>query len=189
MIQNEGNGNRRGKPGFPSNAKTYPLDIDSRNRHTYNSPMKAPPILILLGSPSDREFAETGLRILDEHDIPYRVDVYSAHRQLKELRAFLEDLEGLEVIIAVAGLSAARPGVAAGLTQVPVVGVPRSTGPLQGMDALLSIAQMPRGVPVGTMAIGEHGMINGVLYALRILGLRHDWALKALRNYEDSLRR
>jgi phosphoribosylaminoimidazole carboxylase PurE protein len=151
--------------------------------------MKGPPILILLGSRSDREFADAGLTVLEEHDIPYRLEIYSAHRQLEELREFLKGLEGVEVIIAVAGLSAALPGVVAGLTKVPVIGVPRDTGPLNGMDALLAMAQMPKGVPVGTMAIGTHGMINAVLYALRILGLRHDWARKALKSYENSLRR
>ncbi len=151
--------------------------------------MKGQPVLILLGSASDRQFAGAGLSILETYKIPHEVHVYSAHRQLDELRRFLAQLEDVEVIICVAGLSAALPGVVAGLVRVPVIGVPRDTGPLNGLDALLSIAQMPKGVPVATMAIGKHGMINAVLHALRILGLQHEWARKALQDYEDSLRR
>jgi phosphoribosylaminoimidazole carboxylase PurE protein len=151
--------------------------------------MKGPPVVIILGSASDREFASAGIRILEDHSVPHRIEIYSAHRQLPELKEFLEGLQGTEVIIAVAGLSAALPGVVAALVKIPVIGVPRDTGPLNGMDALLSIAQMPKGVPVATMAIGKHGMINAVLYALRILGLQHEWARKTLEDYEEAIRR
>jgi len=151
--------------------------------------MESVPILVILGSKSDGQFARPGIELLENYNIPHRVVVYSVHREPDKLEELLKLTEGVKVIIAVAGLSAALPGIIAGLVKVPVIGVPRDVGPLNGLDALFSISQMPRGVPVGTMAIGEHGMVNGVLYALRILGLTYDWARKALDDYESTLRR
>ena len=140
-------------------------------------------ILIIAGSESDREFVSYGTEILDRLAIPYELRIISAHRNLPQLVEYLRNISGFEVIIAVAGLSAHLPGVIAGLTNLPVIGVPRDTGPLNGMDALYSMVQMPRGVPVATMAIGKHGMINGILEALRILSIKYEWALKALKNW------
>ncbi len=140
-------------------------------------------ILIIAGSESDREFVSYGTEILDRLAIPYEFRIISAHRNLPQLVEFLKNISGFEVIIAVAGLSAHLPGVVAGLTDLPVIGVPRDTGPLNGMDALYSMVQMPRGVPVATMAIGKHGMINAILEALRILSIKYDWALEALKNW------
>ena len=140
-------------------------------------------ILIIAGSESDREFVSHGTEILEKLGIPCEFKVISAHRNLRELVDFISNLRGFEVIIAVAGLSAHLPGVIAGLTSLPVIGVPRDVGPLNGMDALYSMVQMPRGVPVATMAIGKHGMINAVLYALRILANKYPWARKALENW------
>ncbi len=141
-------------------------------------------ILIVAGSESDREFVGYGTEILDRLGIPYEFRIISAHRNLPELMEFIKNLRGYEVIIAVAGLAAHLPGVIAGLTKLPVIGVPRDTGPLNGQDALYSMVQMPRGVPVATMAIGKHGMINAVLYALRILATRYSWAAEALKNWK-----
>ncbi len=140
-------------------------------------------ILVIAGSESDREFVNYGLEILDRLGIPYEFRIISAHRNLPELMDFIKNIKGFEVIIAVAGLAAHLPGVIAGMTGLPVIGVPRDTGPLNGQDALYSMVQMPRGVPVATMAIGKHGMINAVLYALRILATRYPWAEEALRNW------
>ncbi len=131
-------------------------------------------VVIIAGSESDRAFVEPALELALELGIETDFKIYSAHRNLEELIEYLNELQKngkTKVIIAVAGLSAALPGVAAAKVKIPVIGVPRDTGPLNGVDALLSIAQMPKGVPVATMAIGIHGMLNSIHFAKRILDL------------------
>ncbi|OGI04710.1 MAG: 5-(carboxyamino)imidazole ribonucleotide mutase [Candidatus Melainabacteria bacterium GWF2_37_15] len=131
-------------------------------------------VVIIAGSESDRTFVEPALKLAEELKIETEFKIYSAHRNLEELLEYLTELEKVnktKVIIAVAGLSAALPGVVAAKVKIPVIGVPRDTGPLNGVDALLSIAQMPKGVPVATMAIGSHGMLNAIHFASRILNL------------------
>ena len=131
-------------------------------------------VVIIAGSDSDREFIEPALKLAKELNIDTEFKVYSAHRNLDELLDYLNKLDKnnkTKVIIAVAGLSAALPGVVAAKVKIPVIGVPRDTGPLNGFDALLSIVQMPKGVPVATMASGKHGMLNAVHFASRILNL------------------
>ena len=122
---------------------------------------------MILGSESDRAIADKVVKVLDEHKISYEVNVISAHRDPDELDRYLkESEEEVDVIIAIAGLSAALPGVIASKTKKPVIGVPVS-GKLLGMDALLSMVQMPPGVPVAVVGIdsGE----NAALLALRII--------------------
>jgi 5-(carboxyamino)imidazole ribonucleotide mutase len=147
-------------------------------------------LAIVLGSRSDSEVFSEALKLLDQHKIPYELRIISAHRNLPELLTFIKEFEGQggEAIIAGAGLAAHLPGVMAASTRLPVIGVPVETGALHGFDALLSIVQMPRGTPVATMAIGKHGAINGVLFALRILSLKYDWASEALNDYAATLR-
>ena len=131
-------------------------------------------VVIIAGSESDRTFVEPALKLADELGIETEFKVYSAHRNLEELIAYLTEVEKAnqtKVIIAVAGLAAALPGVVAAKVKIPVIGVPRDAGPLNGVDALLSIVQMPKGVPVATMAIGSHGMLNSIHFAARILNL------------------
>ena len=131
-------------------------------------------VVIIAGSESDRTFVEPALKLAEELNIEIEFKIYSAHRNLEELLEYLTELEKTnktKIIIAVAGLSAALPGVVAAKVKIPVIGVPRDTGPLNGVDALLSIAQMPKGVPVATMAIGSHGMLNAIHFASRILNL------------------
>lgn len=131
-------------------------------------------LVIIAGSESDRSFVEPALKLAEELGIDVEFKIYSAHRNLEELLEYLNEVEKggvTKIIIAVAGLSAALPGVVAAKVKLPVIGVPRDTGPLNGMDALLSIAQMPKGVPVATMAIGSHGMLNSVNFAHRILNI------------------
>ena len=124
-------------------------------------------IAVILGSESDREVADKVVKVLDEHEISYEVKVISAHRNPDELDRYLkESEEETEVIIAIAGLSAALPGVIASKTKKPVIGVPVS-GKLLGMDALLSMVQMPPGVPVAVVGI-DNGE-NAALLALRII--------------------
>jgi len=131
-------------------------------------------LVIIAGSKSDESFVEKGLKVCKELKIEVEFRVLSAHRNLDELLEYLEAVEKngkTKVIIAVAGLAAALPGVVAAKVKMPVIGVPVDGGPLNGMDALLSIVQMPKGLPVATMAIGNAGMINSIYFAKRILNL------------------
>ena len=131
-------------------------------------------LVIIAGSKSDETLVNEGLKICKELKIDVEFQVYSAHRNLDELLKYLEKInnEGnTKVIIAVAGLAAALPGVVAAKVDIPVIGVPVDGGPLNGVDALLSIVQMPKGLPVATMAIGKAGMINSIHFAKRILDL------------------
>ncbi|MCX7028864.1 MAG: 5-(carboxyamino)imidazole ribonucleotide mutase [Spirochaetes bacterium] len=127
-------------------------------------------VLFIIGSESDRAAIEPGLALAAERGIGVELKVLSAHRDLEELVAFLKAGEpGWRVIIAAAGLSAALPGVVASLVLLPVIGVPLVCGELSGIDALLSILQLPKGVPVATMGIGKQGVLNAVLLAERII--------------------
>ena len=130
-------------------------------------------VLFIIGSESDRKSVEPGLELLSEKGITFELKVISAHRNLEELVAFLKKEEsGYLIVIAAAGLSAALPGVVASLVQLPVIGVPLVSGSLSGIDALLSILQLRKGVPVATMGIGGQGVLNAVLLAERILKTR-----------------
>lgn len=131
-------------------------------------------LVIIAGSKSDEEFVSQGLKLAQELGVDAEFKIYSAHRNLEELLQYLGEVEKngkTKVIIAVAGLAAALPGVVAAKVKLPVIGVPVNCGPLNGVDALLSIAQMPKGVPVATMAIGNAGMQNAVHFAKRILDI------------------
>jgi 5-(carboxyamino)imidazole ribonucleotide mutase len=127
-------------------------------------------VLFIIGSESDTAAVEPGLALLSEKGMSFDLKVLSAHRNLEELVSFLKREEAnYRVVIAAAGLSAALPGVVASLVQRPVIAVPLVAGALSGIDALLSIIQLPRGVPVATMGIGKQGVLNAVLLTERIL--------------------
>lgn len=131
-------------------------------------------LVIIAGSDSDRDFVEPALTLAKELNLDVDFQIYSAHRNLEELLEYLDAVEknsSTKVIIAVAGLAAALPGIVAARVKIPVIGVPNDVGPLHGVDALLSMVQMPRGVPVACMAVGKHGMLNAVHFAARILQL------------------
>ena len=129
-------------------------------------------VLFLIGSQSDKDAVEPGLELLKEKGISFELKVLSAHRNLEELCGFLKEHgAGFRLVIAAAGLSAALPGVVASLVSCPVIGIPLVSGSLSGIDALLSILQLPKGVPVATMGIGKQGVTNAVLLAQRILGV------------------
>lgn len=130
-----------------------------------------PRVLIVLGSESDRPKIDGALQVFDEAGVGYETVVSSAHRQPSETADLAKDAmrRGIRVIIAAAGLSAALPGFIASHTQLPVIGIPVSAGPLRGVDALLSIVQMPPGVPVG--AVGIDNAKNAAHFALRILNI------------------
>ena len=129
-------------------------------------------VLFIIGSESDEHAVKPGLMLLEEKGLSYDLKILSAHRNLEELVAFLRQEEkGYRLVIAAAGLSAALPGVIASLVGLPVIAIPLVAGPLAGVDALLSILQLPRGVPVATMGIGPQGVLNAVHLAERILAV------------------
>jgi 5-(carboxyamino)imidazole ribonucleotide mutase len=135
-----------------------------------------PVVGIIMGSQSDWATMKNAADMLDALKVPYEAKVVSAHRTPKRLYDYATSAQksGLKVIIAGAGGAAHLPGMCASLTALPVLGVPVLSKSLQGMDALLSIAQMPKGVPVGTLAIGEAGAGNAGLLAAMILALGDD---------------
>ena len=129
-------------------------------------------IVIVMGSQSDYSTMKDCVKILRSLKISFDVKIISAHRTPKRLYEFAEKSEkSYSVIIAGAGGSAHLPGMIASLTTVPVIGVPVESKKLKGLDSLLSIVQMPKGIPVGTVAIGKDGAINAALYAASILGI------------------
>ena len=134
----------------------------------------SPLIGLIMGSQSDWETMQHAAAQLDELGVPYEAQVVSAHRTPDLLFAYASGAagRGLEVIIAGAGGAAHLPGMCASKTALPVLGVPVESKTLKGLDSLLSIVQMPGGVPVGTMAIGKAGAINAALLATAILGNR-----------------
>ena len=143
--------------------------------------MAAQPLVgILMGSDSDWPVMQAAADALGEFDVPVEVDVISAHRQPDKALAFARSAaeRGLRVIIAGAGGAAHLPGMCAAWTPLPVLGVPVESHALKGMDSLLSIVQMPAGIPVGTLAIGRSGAVNAALLAAAILAT-HDGPLAA----------
>ena len=143
---------------------------------------KSPPLVgLIMGSQSDWETMQHAAAQLDELGVPYEAEVVSAHRTPDLLFEYAASAahRGLEVIIAGAGGAAHLPGMCAAKTSLPVLGVPVESKALKGLDSLLSIVQMPVGVPVGTLAIGKAGAINAALLAAAILGNKHDRFRKA----------
>ena len=138
-----------------------------------------------MGSRSDWETMRHATEILDSLDIAYEKEVVSAHRTPDKLFSYAESARGrgIEVIIAGAGGAAHLPGMVAAKTSLPVLGVPVQSRALNGMDSLLSIAQMPAGIPVGTLAIGRAGAANAALLAASILANKYPAVLEALDNY------
>ncbi len=139
-----------------------------------------PPVAIIMGSRSDWPTLKAAAETLDSLGVAFAAKVVSAHRTPERLYAFATGAKdaGFKVIIAAAGGAAHLPGMTASLTDLPVLGVPIQLAALNGLDSLLSIVQMPAGVPVGTLAVGEAGARNAALLAARILGLT-DEALAA----------
>lgn len=156
--------------------------------------MTLPRIGIIMGSASDIPVIEKGVKVLDELGIPYEVAIASAHRTPRDVEGYAVNAakRGIEVIIAAAGLSAALPGVVAAATSLPVIGIPVKGGALDGLDALLSVTQMPPGVPVGS--VGLNASLNACLMAVRIIAI-HDrdlsekleaWTKKKASDVADS---
>jgi len=144
---------------------------------------------ILMGSDSDLPVMKAAAEALDAFAIPYTMDVLSAHRAPKETAEFSESARanGYKVLICGAGLAAHLAGVVASLTPLPVIGVPLSSEPLKGQDALLAMVQMPKGIPVATVAIG--GAFNAGLLAVQILAVGDPKLQDKLHEYKDGLRK
>ncbi len=149
-----------------------------------------PVVGIVMGSDSDWPVMGAAAEVLDEFGVAYEADVVSAHRMPTEMidygRAAAE--RGLRVIIAGAGGAAHLPGMLAAVTELPVIGVPVPLKYLDGMDSLLSIVQMPGGIPVATTAVGNSGATNAGLLAVSILSTTDERLANALQEYRDSLK-
>lgn len=142
-------------------------------------------ISIIMGSKSDFATMEHACLILDEFKISHETKVISAHRTPKRLYDFCESAKkrGIKIIIAGAGGAAHLPGMVASMTELPVLGVPVESRALKGLDSLLSIVQMPAGIPVGCLAIGEAGAKNAALLAIAILALSDEKLAKKLEKF------
>ena len=151
---------------------------------------EAPVVGIVMGSESDRPTMQKCCEVLDGYGVAYEVVVRSAHRDPEGCRTWAKEAagRGIKVIIAAAGGAAHLPGVAAAWSVLPVIGVPMSGGALGGLDALLSMAQMPAGIPVATVAIGDAGARNAAHLAVAILALADGRAREALLKNREAMR-
>jgi 5-(carboxyamino)imidazole ribonucleotide mutase len=147
-----------------------------------------PLVGVIMGSQSDWETMKHATDTLEKLGIPYEARIVSAHRTPKRLYNYAETAKarGLKVIIAGAGGAAHLPGMTAAMTPLPVFGIPIESKALKGMDSLLSIAQMPGGVPVGTLAIGKAGAINAALLAGSVIALMDEDIAEALDNWREN---
>ena len=155
-----------------------------------------PIVALIMGSQNDWETMKLSEKILISLEIPYITQVISAHRTPERMASFAKTAakKGLQIIIAGAGGAAHLPGMIASHTIIPVIGVPIQSSALQGIDSLLSIVQMPGGVPVATMSIGKAGATNAALYAAKILGLSNniikknlsDWLVNQTKNVPEK---
>jgi len=143
---------------------------------------------IIMGGKTDYEHLVPAIDLLKEMGVPYEVNIVSAHRTPEWMFEYAKTAEqrGIRAIIAAAGGAAHLPGMVASLTVVPVIGVPMPTTALQGVDALLSIVQMPKGVPVATMAIGKPGAANAALFAVSILGIQRPGLRRRLEEWRKE---
>ena len=148
----------------------------------------SPLVGLIMGSQSDWETMRHAAETLDALGVPYEKRIVSAHRTPDLLFEYAAGAEarGIEVLVAGAGGAAHLPGMAAAKTVLPVLGVPVESRALHGMDSLLSIVQMPAGIPVGTLAIGRAGAINAALLAASMLGAGHPEIREAVRRYRDA---
>ena len=140
-----------------------------------------------MGSTSDLPVMEKAMKFLDDMEVPFEVNALSAHRTPDAVEKFAKDAaeRGLKVIIAGAGMAAALPGVIAASTTLPVIGVPIKGSAFDGMDAMLSIIQMPPGIPVAT--VGVNGAMNAAILAVEIMALADASLAEKMKNYKDGL--
>ena len=140
---------------------------------------------VVMGSQSDWDTMKNAVKILEKLSVPYEVNIVSAHRTPERLYDYAKSAkrQGIKVIIAGAGGAAHLPGMLASMTYIPVLGVPILSKALSGMDSLLSIAQMPSGIPVGTLAIGDAGACNAGIMAAQILAINNKFIEIKVKNY------
>ncbi|MGD9014978.1 MAG: 5-(carboxyamino)imidazole ribonucleotide mutase [Candidatus Omnitrophota bacterium] len=148
-------------------------------------------ISIIMGSKSDLGTVEEAINLLKEFRVSFEVKILSAHRMPERLASYVKQASqgGIKIFIAAAGKAAALPGVIAAHTHLPVIGIPVETKSLKGLDSLLSIVQMPAGVPVGCMAIGKGGARNSAIFALQILALHDKRIASKLLTFKRRLAR
>lgn len=146
---------------------------------------------VIMGSISDWETMQHTCHVLDELQIPYEKEVISAHRTPDDMFAYAKEARkrGLKVIIAGAGGAAHLPGMVASQTTLPVIGVPVQSKALNGLDSLLSIVQMPGGVPTATVAIGKAGAANAGLLAAQIIGSHDEYITAKLETYRENMKK
>ena len=151
---------------------------------TKNTPL----VSVIMGSKSDLPTMENATNILEELNIPFEAKIVSAHRTPDRMYKFAKEVKdrGIKVIIAGAGGAAHLPGMVASLTDLPVLGVPVKSKNLKGLDSLLSIAQMPGGIPVGTLAIGDAGAKNAAILAAQIIALIDDGIAKNVADFRKK---
>lgn len=147
-----------------------------------------PRVSIIMGSTSDLPVMEKAAKLLDEFEIPFEINALSAHRTPREVEVFANNARknGIQVIIAAAGMAAHLPGVIASMTTLPVIGVPINAS-LDGMDALLAIVQMPPGIPVAT--VGINGALNAALLAVQMLAVNDEALQQKLLQYKEDLKK
>lgn len=147
-----------------------------------------PLVSIIMGSTSDLPVMEKAMKFLDEMEVPFEVNALSAHRTPDAVETFAKEAagRGIKVIIAGAGMAAALPGVIAASTTLPVIGVPIKGNALDGMDAMLSIIQMPPGIPVAT--VGINGAMNAAILAVEIMALADDKLAEKMKVYKAGLK-
>lgn len=158
---------------------------------TAKKKVTTPRVMIFLGSASDLPVVERVGPLLERFGLDWKIEVASAHRQPEKLRRLVRqaDIGGTQVFIAAAGMAAHLPGVLASMTGKPVIGVPVASGALQGFDAMLSMVQMPPGVPVATVAIGSAGAHNAAVLAARIIALSDAAVAVRMEVYRRELAR
>jgi 5-(carboxyamino)imidazole ribonucleotide mutase len=169
-------------------SRTSPAYLRTIDNMTKKKDIVTPLVAIIMGSKSDWETMQCASQMLKEFGVPHECKVVSAHRTPSYMKSFAEDAQkrGFEVIIAGAGGAAHLPGMTASHTTLPVLGVPVESKALNGLDSLLSIAQMPSGVPVGTLAIGKTGAKNAGLLAVAILALSRPSLQKKLLRFRST---
>ncbi len=147
-------------------------------------------IVIILGSKSDVDQIKLGLDILKEFKISYKLEIISAHRNPEKLRKLCLGIEkeGVEVVIACAGLAAALPGFVASYVNIPVIGVALKGGILDGLDALLSIVSTPKGLGLATTGVGKSGFINAIIFSLQIISLKNKKYAVKLKKVKDKFK-
>ena len=146
-----------------------------------------PLVSIIMGSTSDLPVMEKAMKFLDDMEVPFEVNALSAHRTPDAVEKFAREAagRGLKVIIAGAGMAAALPGVIAASTTLPVIGVPIKGSALDGMDAMLSIIQMPPGIPVAT--VGINGAMNAAILSVEMMALADEALAAKMKNYKEGL--